>query len=268
VTASPQSHGTTLRISVREARLTLDRIFLAAGVHDGLVPAVRDHALASAAFGLGGWPMVRDRNGAIGAGDPSRMTITTEERGACIDAGGAHAWLAGATILDLCVDAAQPSGRATLRVRNVGDPAELAVLAALAYRHGARVAVCRSDDVNDGATGTRSDAGRDVAADHVTIDVTIADSPRTSAEWDPVLYRAVHAGLDVDAGLWWQLHHLSNRALSPDTVESRRHAGPVIVTADGQVIGRPVDDDTDFSLLKQGPQAAATHSVHSKEQQQ
>ena len=40
------------------------------------------------------------------------------------------------------------------------------------------------------------------------------------------------------------------------------------VTADGQVIGRPVDDDTDFSLLKQGPQAAATHSVHSKEQQQ
>lgn len=267
MTVSPQSDGQTLRISVREARLTLDRIFLAANVHDGLVPAVRDHALASAALGLGGCRMVRDRNAAIGAGDPSRIRMTTDERGPCIDAFGAHAWLVGATILDLCVDAAQLTGRATLRVRNVADPAELAVLAALAHRHGARVAVCGGDRAKDGANGARSDAGRDASAD-VIIDVTIADSPHTSAEWDPVLYRALHAGLEVDAGLWWELHRLSNRALSPDTIASRRHAGPVIVTADGQVIGRPVDDDTDFALLKQGPQPAAIDSIHSKERQQ
>jgi hypothetical protein len=268
VSASLQSHEQTLRISVREARLTLDRIFLAANVHDGLVPAVRDHALASAALGLGGFPMVRDRTAAIGAGDASGIRVTTDERGQCIDVFGAHAWLAGATILDLCVDAAQVTGRAMLRVRNVADPAELSVLAALAHRHGAQVAVSGSDGANDGANGARSDARRDAAADDVIIDVTIADSPRTFAEWDPVLYRALHAGLEVDGALWWELHHLSNRALSPDTVESRRHAGPVIVTADGQVIGRPVDDDTDFALLKQGPRPAAIGSIHSKERQQ
>jgi len=32
----------TMSISVREARMTLDRIFLAAGVPDGLVPSVRE----------------------------------------------------------------------------------------------------------------------------------------------------------------------------------------------------------------------------------
>jgi len=252
VTEWTDSRGPTLRVSVREVRLTLDRIFLAADVHDGLVPAVRDHALASAALGLGGWLMVRDRNAAIGAGDASRIGVRTDERGTCIDADGLHAWLAGATILDLCVDAAQPSGRATVRVRNVADPAELAVLAALAHRHGARVAIRARDDDGD---------------DELVIDVTITDSPRTPAEWDPVLQRALHEGLEVDAGLWWDLHHLSNRALSPDTVESRRHAGPVIVTADGQVIGRPVDDDTDFALLKQGPHAAVNDRIHSKERQ-
>jgi len=252
VTRSIASQAQTLLISVREARLTLDRIFLAADVHEGLVPAVRDHALASAALGLGGWPMVRDRNAAIGAGDASRIGVTTDERGACIDARGLHAWLAGATILDLCIDAAQPGGRATVRVRDVADRAELAVLAALAHRHGARVAIRGSDD----------------GADAVTIDVTIVDSPRAHGEWDPVLHRALHDGLEVDAGLWWELHHLSNRALSPDTVESRRHAGPIIVTADGKVIGRPVDDDTDFALLRQGPERATTDSIHSKERQQ
>src|SRR5205085_9638605 len=107
VTPSVDSREQPLRISVREARLTLDRIFLAADVHDGLVPAVRDHALASAALRLVGWAMVRDRNAAIGAGDAARITVTHDEQGSCIDAAGLHAWLAGATILDLCVDAAQ-----------------------------------------------------------------------------------------------------------------------------------------------------------------
>jgi len=59
-----------------------------------------------------------------------------------IDAGGAHAWLAGATILDLGLEAAlRGGGRASLCVHNVEDPAELAVLSALAHRHGARAAI-------------------------------------------------------------------------------------------------------------------------------
>lgn len=267
MTASRHRDGQALRISVREARLTLDRIFLAAGVPDGLVPAVRDHALASAALGLGGWEMVRDCHAAIGAGDAARITAT-DERGTAIDARGLHAWLAGATILDVCVAAAQASGPGTVSVRNVAAPQELAVLGTLAHRHGARVAI-RARSVHERVARQRNgNIRRNDAADDVILDVTIACSPQTRAEWDPVLHRALHQGLEVDAALWWQLHRLSNRALSPDTVESRRHAGPVIVTADGQVIGRPVDDDTDFSLLEPARQRTVTDGIHSQEQQE
>jgi hypothetical protein len=53
-------------------------------------------------------------------------------------------------------------------------------------------------------------------------------------------------GIAVPPALWWELHHLSNTSLSPDTPESRRHAGP----DDGRIIGRSDhDDDTDISML-------------------
>ena len=78
MSASTASERPMLRVSVREARLTLDRIFLAAGVHDGLVPAVRDHAHASACVDLGGWPMVRDRHAVIGAAEAARITALVQ----------------------------------------------------------------------------------------------------------------------------------------------------------------------------------------------
>ena len=258
--------GPVLHVSVREARLTLDRIFLAAGVPDGMVPSVRDHALASAALHLGGWPMVRDRHAAIGAGDASQVRLAIDDGRPCIDAADTHAWLAGPAILDLCVDAAQRSGRATFHVRNVADPGELAVLVPLCHRHGARVAIRPGDRSAHAATATKGQGRIDTPT--LVLDITMTEPPRTRSEWDPVLDRALHEGLEVDTALWWELHHLSNRALSPDTVESRRHAGPVIVTADGQVIGRPVDDDTDFSLLKQAPRSGAADGIHAKERQQ
>jgi hypothetical protein len=235
-----------MQISVREARLTLDRIFLAAGIPDGMIASVREHALLSVALGLGGWMAVRDQHAAIAAGVESRIRLDADESvrydriagrsniETGIDAGGQHAWLAGASLLDVAIELAQDSGTATVNVRNLEAAEELQVLTALGRRHGVIVNVAPA----------RPDA-RDVK-----FTVTIDRAPRTPQEWDPVLHRALHHGLAVDAVLWWELHHLSNRALSPDTVESRRHAGPIIVAADGRIIGRQVDDETDVSLLR------------------
>ncbi len=234
-----------MRVSVREARMTLERIFLAAGIHEGLVPTVREHALMSAALGLGGWAMVRERHATIGRGldAASRLVIEVNECG--IDAAGAHAWLVGATILDLAIDRAHDRPRASamaLVASGVDCAGELAVLAALGRRQGVDARVTVLDD--------RS----------ARIEVEPQGKPATLAERDPVLYRALVDGIPVDEALWWELHHLSNKALSPDTVESRRHAGPIIVAADGRIIGRPVDDETDVSLLKHAarPSSAAT----------
>jgi len=243
VSAATSHRTDEMLISVREARLTLDRIFLAAGVPDGIIPSVREHALISAALGLGGWTMVRDQHREIGDSARRHISLVAASQAATagnasaatIDGGGQHAWIAGATILDLAIDAAQSSGDATVAAHNVLCVDELAVLAALGSRHG----------VVATATALAHEPGA------ATVAVSLARVSRASHERDPVLHAALHRGLPVGAALWWELHHLSNRALSPDTVESRRHAGPIIVTADGRVIGRPVDDETDVSLLRQ-----------------
>jgi hypothetical protein len=57
----------------------------------------------------------------------------------------------------------------------------------------------------------------------------------------------------VPRALWEELYDWSHDALTPDSIESRRHAGPVMVDADGRIHGRD-DDDTDFTLLGLKPE--------------
>ena len=73
----------------------------------------------------------------------------------------------------------------------------------------------------------------------------------------------VAGGLVVNAALWWELYHRSADALAPDSYMSRRHAGPIIVEADGKVIGRQDEDETDFSLLlADAPKSGAATAKH------
>lgn len=230
--------GGTLAISVRESRMMLSRIFLAAGVPEGQVPSITDHALLSAAMGLGGYAMLAALHEEMGRqAQATALAVTTAADGTLdADAGGQHPWIIASTLTDLLVAAAQRDGRAVAVVRNVAEPSELTIVTALAHRHGARATV--------GADGR--------------IELELAASPQSLAEWDPVLWRAIREHIPTDAALWWSVYKLSHRALSPDTVESRRHAGPIIIAADGRVIGRPVDDDTDVSFLTR-PTSLATN---------
>jgi len=71
------------------------------------------------------------------------------------------------------------------------------------------------------------------------------------------MWAALRDGFAVSRALWRTLYDRSGEALTPDSIESRRHAGPVMVDAHGRVHGRD-DDDTDFELLL-GQKADSSH---------
>jgi hypothetical protein len=142
-----------------------------------------------------------------------------------LDAGGNHAWLVANDALDLALADCRRGGSGTLEVRDAAAAGELCVVAGLAERQRARAEV--------------------IADEHGARVRIIAD--RLAGE-DAVMRAALRDGFPVQRGLWRSLYDRSGEALTPDSIESRRHAGPVMVDVHGRVHGRD-DDDTDFELL-------------------
>lgn len=214
----------TLHVSVREARMAVERTLLICGIPGGAVHGVRECILLSEALGLAGFRYLLEKHATLRWEAFSRIQLN-----ACaLDGGGIHAWLVLPTLMDLAVADARREGSANYSVANVAAPQELKVAEALARRYGAVAAV---------AGGKLS--------------VRNGSRPVTAAQWDPLLLAALRYGFDVEEGLWRALHSLSNGALAPDSVQSRRHAGPVVVRDDGSIQGRlPQDDDFDMSMLK------------------
>jgi hypothetical protein len=218
----------TLALSVRETRMIVERILLACGLPDGLVPAVRDCVLYSQALGQGGLALLQQDLAVLQEAKPHAMGL--EDDGGTrlvLDGAGQHAWIAAPAALDLALDRYRSRGDGEVVVVNVAAGEELRVLAGLAGRYGARATV---SDVS----------GRPGHAVRVTADGL--------AETDAVFEAACQHGLRVPHRLWQDLYALSHQALTPDSIESRRHAGPVMVDAQGRIHGRD-DDDTDFTLL-------------------
>lgn len=221
-----------IHVSVREARMAVERILLTCGIAKGYVPAVRDAVLLSQSLGLGGFERLRaDRESLV---NPALSAMKLHERrpdDLLFDGGGLHAWLVLPTACDLAVAAARRCGRAEMQLRHVVAPGELAVLAALAQRQGAQAQV---QPVGDGASVRLSHAPR----------------PRTIEDSDPWLMHAIRHGWPFGREAWREIYALSNKALAPDSVLSRRHAGPVLVDEQGRLVGRvPVDDETDLRTL-------------------
>ena len=126
---------------------------------------------------------------------------------------------------DLLVEGVAAGRTARVEISNVADPAELGIASGLAGRVGL-VVECRTGGISA---------------------VTAIRAAEVS---DPVLQAALEDGCAVEAEQWWRIYRLAQTALAPDSVVSRRHAGPLIVTEDGKVIGRTDnDDDTDISFL-------------------
>ncbi|WP_353189827.1 hypothetical protein [Pandoraea pnomenusa] len=251
----------TLQISLREARLTLDRALLETGMPYGFNNAVRECVLISEARRtatpvgttaslprMGGFRHFMDSYETLRQAKPDALQIGPAHLTAPlqVECCQQHAWVVAQMLLDLLLAEHAEREATQLDATGVTEPHELQVITWLAQRHGANVSVHVATDAD--TTGGR----------RVTLTLLARRLPPKDAA-DDALRSIIHHGLPVDAALWWSMYHLALGALAPDNVVSRRHAGANIVDETGTVIGRPTDDDTDFSLLTRiEPREAAT----------
>lgn len=210
----------TLQVMPREMRMMSERILSLTALPKGFALMVGDVAMYSQAQGLGGFALLLDRLDSLMDADPTRITLDGDR----LDAGGQHAWITVPSLIDLLGLALAKGQTARIEVVNVTDSEELCIAEGLGARDGMTI-------TTDGTTVTAT----------------------RQAPADPVLDRVMQDGCEVPAALWWRVYDTAQTALSPDSALSRRHAGPVIVTEDGQIIGRKDnDDDTDVSFIAAG----------------
>ncbi|MCH4813870.1 hypothetical protein MLE19_21340 [Halomonas neptunia] len=209
-----------LRIMPREMRMMSERILSLTDLPKGFITMICDTIMYSEAMGLGGFAMLEAQIDALKPSDPARLRL--DAHGQTLDAGGLHAWTVVPSALDLLGFAVSQGKTARLTIINTLGANELSVAEGLGRRHGLAVLV-----------------------EATTLTAEGLDAPD-----DPILTRVLQEGCSIAEDQWWRIWALAQTALSPDSVVSRRHAGPVIVADDGQIIGRKDnDDDTDFSLI-------------------
>lgn len=230
MTAAMQS-AQSLRVMPREMRMMTERIFSLTPLPKGFFLALQDVVMYSQKLGLGGFALLEKRFDSFKAADPARLRIAGEAGAKMsLDGGGQHAWFVVPSLVDFMGEAVGRHGRAEITVANVIDEPELAVAASLAARCGLAAAF-------SGHPEPRFTASAAPVADRLDRD-------------EPLLRDLLQNGAAIDAALWWRIYHLAQRALTPDSVVSRRHAGPLIVNDDGTVIGRKDnDDETDIGFL-------------------
>jgi hypothetical protein len=212
--------------SLRECRMVLERLVLIERLDPGLTPALRDSALFSAFHhrGFGHISATIEGLRATSGGTPILREHADHLK---VDCAGAHAWLVVDALVDLAVDLYRLGRPAVVQAANVAAPEELAVASYLAEAHNLDVRV----------EGTR---------------LTVAGG-KTPAALDQIR----RDGVPVEPATWWALFKRANHALAPDSFESRRHAGPVMVDAHGRIVGRADEDETDFNLLAEPALLAA-----------
>lgn len=220
-----------LRVMPREMRMMTERVFSLTGLPKGFFLMLQDVVMYSQRLGLGGFALLEQRSPSLKGADPARVSITSENgEKLTLDGDNQHAWFVIPTVIDLLGELAQRHGRAHISVTNVIDAGELRVAAELAARNGLAA-------VFTGAPQAALTATPTVASGRLEDD-------------EPLLWDLLQNGLPIQADLWWRIYSLAQTALAPDSVVSRRHAGPVIVNDDGSIIGRKdSDDETDLSFL-------------------
>jgi len=217
----------SLCLSLREIRMVLERLVQAAGVPNGLLPSVRDAAVYAAVLPVCGFERIENQIAHLKASAPRPLVLDDQGTLPVIDGGGQHAWLVADAVLDVAIAQFRLTGQGDVLVTGVAQAAELRAIEGLAERH-ALVA-----SVEPEGAGVRI-APRPVAAP------TRLDHVRRN-------------GFVVAAATWWPLYHASHAALAPDSFESRRHAGTVRVEADGRIVGRHDEDETDLAMLAADP---------------
>ncbi|HEX2890578.1 hypothetical protein [Vineibacter terrae] len=219
----------SLRLSLREIRMVLERLVQAAGTPAVLLPAMRDAAMYSAILPVCGFEGIEAQIAHLQEAAQQPPSLQEGQAGLLVEAAGRHAWLIADAVLDLAIAQFRLTGQGEVLATGVAQAAELRVIEGLAERHG-----LSAQAVPDG-TGMR-----------------VRVAPRPAAE-PTRLDRLRRDGLEVAAATWWPLYHASHAALAPDSFESRRHAGTIRVEADGRIVGRNDEDETDLAMLAADP---------------
>lgn len=222
---------TMLRIMPREMRMMSERILSLTALPKGFVLAETDIVMMSQGLDLGGFALLEDRFELLRQADPAALNIGAEDGPALdLDCAGQHAWIAVPTLLDLADELVARFGSARIRVAGAIDASELAIAVPLGRRRGLAAEIAGTDAPV--LVASRLPVTGDLAID------------------EPLLARLLDKGTPVEAELWWRVYEHAQQALTPDSIVSRRHAGPLIVTDDGTVIGRrDNDDETDIGFL-------------------
>jgi hypothetical protein len=211
-------------MSLRECRLIVERLFVAAGTRHGLVPSAREATVAAEVLGLGALRAIHEDDQLIvQKGSPVVRTSLNADNEVVVDADGALSVFVAPAVRDLLLE----NGPET-RIRVVGarHPEWIASLTVTPGLEGVVVAV-------DGADATAS------------FEVDPAAAQERSAHVHAAIARSERVGLDADADLWFGLYTRSNGALAEDTALSRAHAGYRDVDETGRIV-KQMDDDSDL----------------------
>lgn len=229
-----------LRIMPREMRLMGERILSLTGQPKGLFLGLADIVMYSQKLGAGGFALLERNLEGFKAADAARIAIAAENDAAItLDAAGQPAWFAIPVTIELLGELVARFGKGEVVVANCADAEEFVIVAELGRRSGLEIAL-------EGGSAVKLTAvARPLSGDF--------------RKDEPLLAALMDDGTQIEDALWWRVYHLARTALAPDTVVSRRHAGPLIVNEDGSVIGRTDnDDDTDVSFLASSGRSTQT----------
>ncbi len=218
-------------VSLREARIVIDRLLQWKGFPAGRRPALTEAGLYSASLGLSGFELLLDSMDSLKIGIERHSTISGDATDLCLDAQGKHAWAVAEEVSDLLTDMDRGHGEGCVKVVNLAAAEELAVVGPLIQKHGLDV------HIEISRSGT-----------------AVARMVPPSAPRENELFRICRHGIPTDRELWFELFHASNAAQAPDTKLSRMHAGTVILAEDGTLVGSDNSEeflDMDTSLLNE-----------------
>ena len=117
-------------ISLREARLVVERILQLSPLDSGMIPSVADAVLYSQMQGGGGFQALLDCHANLTCGQPPDPYDPVS-----IVCHGVHAWVVAPGLADLTVELAFAGGGSFLAT-SIAAIGELAILPALIARHG------------------------------------------------------------------------------------------------------------------------------------
>ena len=214
-------------MSVRECRLILERLLVAAGARPGEVPAARDALLTTEIHGQNVLQLIHQHPLAI-----PEQPVNYDEAQPTVLANGFGRL--SALLIPALRDIILERGTVEISICNVQTPQLLHALNAVPELDASSIIVTACED-------------------SARVKATPADQTETASRQSARIERlkAAHLnGLPVPGAVWLDLYQRSNGALLSESPQTRRHAGYKDVDETGRIV-KQMDDDVDVEFALQ-----------------